>query len=111
MSSANTEQTGRFFEDVKAHGQAQIIEALGCDEDLAAQVAHGIADRLAKAWGGSMLYVAKQHKLGICDRDWQIYQAFNGRNHHELAKRFGLSLPYIYKILANFKKQNQPNLF
>lgn len=65
-------------------------------------------------WGGSMIYVAKHNPWQAHERDLQIWGEFTGNNHHELALKFGLSLPYIYEIIARMRKiyrKEQQDLF
>jgi Mor family transcriptional regulator len=98
------QQADRFFGDIRAFGSDTITHALGVDTKIAEQIAGEIAYRLSQHWGGSMFYVTKHSPWLTHERDRQIWQDFNGKNYHELAQRFGLSIPYIYKIVSRMRK-------
>ncbi len=55
----------------------------------------------------------ESHKLS--KRDETIYQEFNGINHSELARKYGVSLQWIYKIVKAVQKEEmakrQPDMF
>lgn len=98
------EQADRFFGDIRAFGADIITKTLNVDKQVAEQIAGEIAYQLSQHWGGSMFYVTKNSPWLIHERDRQILQAFDGKNHHDLSHRFNLSLPYIYKIIARMRK-------
>lgn len=41
----------------------------------------------------------------ISQRDRDIFQKFNGRNQHELARQFGVSLQWIYSVVKRVRKE------
>ncbi|MDN5451260.1 MAG: DNA-binding protein, partial [Enterobacterales bacterium] len=43
-------------------------------------------------------------------RDLQIFSEFNGRNHSELAKKYSVSLQWIYKIVKAVRKEEQDRM-
>jgi len=62
---------------------------------LSAELGKVVANQLAEEWGGQHVYIP----MDKARRDSRIYELFDGTNHHELAKRFKLGVPTIYKIL------------
>ena len=106
-------QAENFFNDLRSFGTDIITHTAGLDIATSEQIANELANRLAEHWGGSMFYVTKNNAWQYHQRDLQIWQAFNGNNHLELAKAFKLSVPYIYEILARMRKQDsrQGDLF
>lgn len=106
-----SQNANQFFDDVRTHGAMAIIDGLNIEPVVAEQVANEIAYRLKNHWGGSLLYVAKFDPWMAHQRDIEIANAFTGHNHLELSRQFGLSLPYIYEILARVRKDKQPELF
>lgn len=63
------------------------------DMDKLAEV---VARRLAPMIGGR--YVPKRDERAA--RDKAVFQRFNGRNHQELMREFGISRRLLYSILA-----------
>ncbi len=74
-----------------------------------------LAQHLCRNWGGQLIYIPKNQGGELDERDRQIYAEFNGRNHHELAKKYGLAVQQIYKIVKagklQFLAQSQQALF
>lgn len=63
--------------------------------ELPADLGRVVANQLAEEWGGQHVYVPMDKQR----RDARIYELFTGSNHHDLAKRFKLGVPTIYKII------------
>lgn len=63
--------------------------------ELPADLGRVVANQLAEEWGGQHVYVPMDKQR----RDARIYELFTGANHHDLAKRFKLGVPTIYKII------------
>lgn len=59
-----------------------------------------IAILLAKHLGGKPFYLPMGKRLQAALRDEEIYRANNGRNAHELAERYGMSLRMVQLIIA-----------
>lgn len=99
------QEADRFFGDLKSFGTSVITDTIpNVDAKTAEQVSNELAYRLSQHWGGSMFYVTKKNAWQAHKRDMEIWDAFTGNNHHELVQKFGLSLPYIYEILARMRK-------
>ncbi len=64
-------------------------------KDIAAGAAKYIADELATTWGGQQVYIP----MDLARRNAAIFKAFNGDNHHELARKFRTSTNHIYNII------------
>lgn len=97
-----------------AHGAGIIHRYTDIPQDSAEQIAYHLAQSMIKYWGGSMLYVPRQMATTLHERDLAIWQDFNGRNHNELARKYGLSVITIYQIIAKIRKElpaTQPDLF
>ncbi|MBE8614120.1 DNA-binding protein, partial [Morganella morganii] len=41
----------------------------------------------------------------VSQRDREIFNEFDGRNHHELARKFGVSLQWIYSVVKRVRKE------
>lgn len=90
-------------------------EIAGMDDDMSNQVAREVADRMASHWGGQNIYFPMGLSYKLSQRDHQIFAEFNGVNHSDLARKYGVSLQWIYKIVKMVRKEElarrQPKLF
>ncbi len=43
-------------------------------------------------------------------RDAKLCAAFTGRNHHELSRRYGISISCVYRVIARAMKARHHNL-
>lgn len=95
---------------------AQVLrEKAGLDRDKADQVAREVADHMAGHWGGQNIYFPMGLSYRLSQRDRQIYDEFDGANHSDLARKWGVSLQWVYKIVktvgAEETARRQGNLF
>lgn len=97
------------------HQVSCFLQSYGIKTDIAEHVATNLANHLADHWGGQLINIPKDHVYKIASRDLDIYKAFNGRNHAELARGFGLSVRAIYDIIKRTEKlirdETQGSLF
>ena len=76
-----------------------LTEIAGQDAEKADQIGQEIAQRMAVHWGGQHIYFPMGLSFKLSQRYRQIYSEFNGTNHSDLARKFRMSLPWIYKIV------------
>jgi Mor family transcriptional regulator len=90
-------------------------EIAGLDVDAAAQVGREIADRMAAHWGGQNIYFPMGLSYKLSQRDRQIFDEFNGVNHSDLARKYRVSLQWVYKIVKTVRRaeiaRRQSDLF
>lgn len=109
-------QDGRLKADFKSKGPELLVDLaeqcalalkqiLGLDDDKADQVGREIADRMAAHWGGQNIYFPMGLSYKLSQRDRQIYDDFTGNNHSDLARKYGVSLQWIYKIVKTVLKE------
>jgi Mor family transcriptional regulator len=70
-------------------------------EELATAAGNDAAETVRRNFGGGQIYIP----LDSARRDAEIYRAFNGYNHFELAHTYRLSVNTIYKILRAEKSR------
>ncbi|AFJ01972.1 Mor transcription activator-like protein [Methylophaga frappieri] len=97
-----------LLEDIHAQ-VSSVAGEHGIEADLADQIGCAIADHLANNWGGQNFTFPKDHHYQISSRDEEIYDKFNGRNHHILAKDYNLTIRAIYKIIKRVRAKGDPN--
>ena len=91
--------------DLADHVSFTLVELLAMDQDKARQVGVEIADRMAAHWGGQNIYFPMGLSYKLSQRDRQIYDDFTGANHSELARKYGVSLQWIYKIVKTVRQE------
>ena len=80
-------------------------ESVGLDKDKADQVGREIAERMASHWGGQNIYFPMGLSYKLSQRDRQIFDDFTGANHSELARKYGVSLQWIYKVVKTVRQE------
>ncbi len=68
--------------------------------DIAETIGLQAALRLMELRGGETIYIPKIDCIGVAARNRSIRAEFNGRNHRELARRYGLTVTWVREILA-----------
>ncbi len=91
--------------DLAEQCSVALRETAGLDKDKAEQVGREIADRMASHWGGQNIYFPMGLSYKLSQRDRQIYDDFTGANHSELARKYGVSLQWIYKIVKTVRQE------
>ena len=91
--------------DMIQHVTVALGELTEMDDSRAKQVAREIADRMAAHWGGQNIYFPMGLSYKLSQRDRQIYDDFTGANHSELARKYGVSLQWIYKIVKTVRQE------
>ena len=101
MSSHRTthDQDGDLLADLAAQVAAVLVEMLGLAGDVAEHAGNEAADHIATHWRGQHIYVPKEVSKKALSRHLQIYAEFNGRNYSELARKYDISLTWMYKII------------
>lgn len=76
--------------------------AKGGDKD---EIKNNILQGVHKYLGGLVLYIPVDHSTFLNSRNTLILEDFNGSNHFDLSRKYGLSLQAIYKIIERHKKK------
>ena len=74
-------------------------------------LALALAEDLRLKFGGGLIYIPKGEAYERHIRNAAIWREFNGRNHAELARKYGLALAVIYDILDRERARRQSDLF
>lgn len=88
-----------IINDLAFHASQVLIESMNIDSASAENAGQAIADRMMRNWGGQSIYFPKGISGRASERDYQIYSECDGRNYAELAKKYNLTLQWIYKIV------------
>ncbi|GKW15251.1 DNA-binding protein [Pectobacterium carotovorum subsp. carotovorum] len=76
------------------------------DPQTAELVGNAVAKHMMTVWGGQNVYFPMGISWRASQRDLQIYEEFDGRNHSALAKKYNVSLQWIYKIVRTMRKED-----
>lgn len=83
------------------------------DDAVAKEVGAAAALRLARNWGGVLIYIPRG--LVIDEMHWNLYSEFNGHNTKELARKYNISEQWAYSIIKKMRAldfaRRQPDLF
>lgn len=93
--------------DLAQHIASDLKALLKLNAYQAEEIGSHIAKRMSAHWGGQNIYFPMNLSNKISQRDTQIYKEFNGTNHSELARKYGVSLQWIYKIIKSRKNKNK----
>lgn len=91
--------------DLAQHVAVTLTELAKLEKEQAEQLGREIADRMAGHWGGQNIYFPMGLSYKLSQRDQLIYTEFNGINHSDLARKYGVSLQWIYKIVKTVQKE------
>lgn len=110
-----SKQGKALLEELRDYAFKLVQELKDIDEDLARQFSNELMYLVSQNWGGQSVYIIKDDTFIADQRDIEIYNDFNGHNHSELAKKYNLTVVYIYRIVKRMheleKKRLQPDLF
>lgn len=115
LSEDMKERTATFLLDMHAHISAGLVSEADMEEAKAAALASCVVDHIRHAYGGETLYIPKGKDLDAVLLHHAIYKEFNGRNQKALAKKYNVSLQWVYATIKatqnRIKEKVQPALF
>lgn len=91
--------------DLAKHIEFELIEKHAFATDNAKQIGVEIAQRIAHNWGGEVIYIPRNLVLLLNERDMKIFNEFNGHNHRALARKYNVSMQWIYAIVKRITKE------
>ncbi|EEQ6524719.1 DNA-binding protein [Escherichia coli] len=97
-------QQPEIFADLAHHVANTLKEMVGMEDDIAEQIAVAVANHMMQAWGGQTIYLPKGMVFMTSARDYKIWQECDGRNYRELAKKYNLTLQWIYKVVKKIQR-------
>lgn len=97
-------QQPEIFADLAQHVTTTLKEMVGMEDDIAEQIAVAVANRMMHAWGGQTIYLPKGMVFMTSARDYKIWQECDGRNYRELAKKYNLTLQWIYSVVKKIQR-------
>lgn len=83
----------------------------GIYKDIAQAIGLENFYKLTKVVGGATIYLPKPESITRPVRDAHIKLEFNGYNHPELAKKYGVTERWVRQLCGDGKLQGQIDLF
>ena len=83
----------------------------GIYKDIAQAIGLENFYKLTKVVGGATIYLPKPESITRHVRDAHIKSEFNGYNHPELAKKYGVTERWVRQLCGDGKMQGQIDLF
>ena len=101
--------------DMAAKAAALAKQLFVISDDLADAFGSELAQLMASEWGGQGFNFPKGAVYRVSKLHQDVWAAFNGTNHNELAKRFNISRVWVYQIVKRMRAADlvtrQPDLF
>ncbi|MCU7846695.1 MAG: DNA-binding protein [Candidatus Thiodiazotropha sp. (ex Lucinoma kastoroae)] len=92
-----------ILNDIYGHAADVLVHQPELSKTSASKISREIVDRLRSIFGGQLLYFPKGVQGDLTERDEIMLSEFNGKNHKDLAKKYGLSLQQVYRRLRQNK--------
>ncbi|EPE65159.1 Mor transcription activator family protein [Pasteurella multocida] len=102
------EKAPEILADLAKHIETQLLTKVKSNEfnsELAKQIGIEVASHIAQSWGGGVIYIPRNLVLLLSERDRRIFNEFNGSNHRELARKYNVSMQWIYQIVKKVTKE------
>lgn len=104
ISAKERGRVPELIDDLEANLSAFLSET-SLSEAEAESISAAFIDYLMHEWGGQVIYIPTgTRSIRIHQRDVDIYRDFRGDNHHELSKKYNISMQWIYKIIKRMGK-------
>lgn len=94
---------------------ARQLADVGIEPERARAIGTTVAEHVRELYGGQLIYFPSGASFETRKRWLTIWQEFNGHNHADLARRHGMNVKQVYRVLAivgaEMRKRAQPGLF
>lgn len=79
----------------------------GLDKAEAESHALTAIDAITEATGGQMIYMPRMTNARLKERNLRVYEEFTGSNQGELARKHGVSVQHVYRIIQLQREQRR----
>ncbi|MEH8031548.1 Mor transcription activator family protein [Gallibacterium anatis] len=91
--------------DLAEHAREILVKKHRFENDKAKQIGIELAQCIAENWGGEVIYIPKALLIALSERDLAIWQEFNGNNYRDLARKYNVSMQWVYQIVKRVQKE------
>lgn len=92
----------------------QKLGEIGIEPERAAAIGQTVAEHVRQHYGGQLVYITKGASFETRQRWQAMWRDFRGDNHAELARKYGMNIKQVYRVLAlmaaEHRKRAQPEL-
>ena len=74
------------------------------DTEQAESISTEFINHLMRNWGGQQIYIPNGAYIQTTKRDIDLYREFRGNNSYELAKKYNISVQWVYQIVNRMKE-------
>ena len=103
---ANSTLVPELLRDVTDHLRLALLDA-GQPEPTAEMIAHDFSEHLRQHWGGQAVYFPKAPRLVSHRLHEAVWAEFTGANQSALAKRHGIGVRYVDRIIATMRERER----
>jgi Mor family transcriptional regulator len=118
MSSTNLKAPEDYYpeilRDLADRVARKLVETNVCQPAQASAIGRSLADDVSDAWQGQIIVVPKAAQYKARVRWNEMWEAFNGHNHAELGRRYGMGVKQVYRVLKHmsaYHRSRGPDLF
>ncbi|MCD2164688.1 Mor transcription activator family protein [Comamonas koreensis] len=98
-----SERRNKLLADVMEVAAARLAEHVS--PNAAEMIAGDLADHLADYWGGQLINFPKDFHWKLGKRELEIYDAYNGFNLGDLARKYDISERGLRKLIARVRER------
>ena len=98
-----SERRNKLLADVMEVAAARLAEHVS--PNAAEMIAGDLADHLADYWGGQLINFPKDFHWKLGQRELEIYDAYNGFNLGDLARKYDISERGLRKLIARVRER------
>ncbi len=97
----------QFLIDMREFIASKLKERVALHPDQIDEISREVVELVRENHGGEPIYIPKAAAWKCKKKHDEIWQAFDGKNHHKLARQFDLSLSQIHRIINEHRDKNQ----
>ena len=79
---------------------ARQLADVGVDQARAEAIGTTVAEHVRELYGGQLVYIPRGASYETRQRWLTIWQEFTGHNHADLARKHGMNIKQVYRVLA-----------
>lgn len=103
MAITSRNRSPEFLADLMDHAVDIIESQSTLSKQEAVDLATQVVDRMRQHWGGLQIYFPKGVGRAADSRNIRISDEFDGTNHHQLAKKYQVSLTVVYEAIRQLR--------
>ena len=92
--------------EIADHAADVLKTEMGLEPERADYAGYLIMRRIAQSVGGASIYIPTADSIERHERDEAIWREFDGRNHFELARKYGITTVHIYRLIKRMRAED-----